>query len=104
MTQSDRVSTFMTERTPLQRVAVCFFGLGGQSWPSAVVAEAIIALVGLFFWKTVDSDDFTTIWSAVGTVVGVVTGAIPAYFLRQDAKEGVGTSGSHRRGGSARGR
>jgi hypothetical protein len=61
--------------------------LGGQSWPSAVVAVAIIALVGLFFWKAADSDDFATIWSAVGTVVGVVTGAIPAYFFRQDAKK-----------------
>jgi hypothetical protein len=57
-----------------------------QSWPSAVVAVAIIALVGVMFWRAVD-EDFTTIWAAVGTVVGVVTGAIPAYFFRVEAQK-----------------
>lgn len=58
----------------------------GPSWPSAVVAVAIVALVGVMFWKAVDND-FTTIWAAVGTVVGVVTGSIPAYFFRVDAQK-----------------
>ena len=56
------------------------------SWPSAVVAVAIIALVGLMFWKAVDGD-FATIWSGVGTVVGVVTGAIPSYFFHRQARQ-----------------
>jgi hypothetical protein len=56
------------------------------SWPSAVVAIAIIALVGVMFWKAVD-EDFSTIWAGVGTVVGVVTGSIPAYFFRTEAQK-----------------
>lgn len=56
------------------------------SWPSAFVAVAIIALVGVMFWKAVDAD-FTTIWTGVGSVVGVVTGAIPAYFFHTQARK-----------------
>jgi hypothetical protein len=55
-------------------------------WPSAAVAVAIIALVGIMFWKAVDND-FATIWAGVGTVVGVITGAIPAYFFRAEAQK-----------------
>ena len=56
------------------------------SWPSALVAVAIIALVGVMFWRAVDAD-FATIWAGVGTVVGVVTGAIPSYFFQQQAQK-----------------
>jgi hypothetical protein len=56
------------------------------SWPSAFVAVAIIALVGLMFWKAVDND-FTTVWTGVGSVVGLVTGAIPAYFFHTEAQK-----------------
>jgi hypothetical protein len=56
------------------------------SWPSAVVAVAFIALVGLMFYVAVDHD-FATIWAGVGTVVGVVTGAIPSYFFHAEAKK-----------------
>jgi hypothetical protein len=58
----------------------------GPNWPSAVVALGFLALVGLMFWKAAEGD-FATIWAGVGTVVGVATGAIPAYFFRQDAKK-----------------
>jgi hypothetical protein len=58
----------------------------GPTWPSAVVAVAIIALVGVMFWKAVD-ENFQEIWTGVGTVIGVVTGAIPAYFFRADAQK-----------------
>lgn len=58
----------------------------GPNWPSAVVALGFLTLVGLMFWKAAEGD-FATIWAGVGTVVGVVTGAIPAYFFRQDAKK-----------------
>lgn len=56
------------------------------TWPSALVAVAVIALVGVMFWKAVD-EDFATIWAGVGTVVGVVTGSIPAYFFRAEAQK-----------------
>jgi len=57
---------------------------GTPSWPSAVVAIAFIALVGFMFAQAV-SHDFAKIWSAVGTLVGVLTGAIPAYFFKTQA-------------------
>jgi hypothetical protein len=56
------------------------------SWPSAIVAVAVIALVGLMFWKAVDTD-FAKVWAGVGTVVGVVTGAIPSYFFHAQAQK-----------------
>lgn len=55
------------------------------TWPSAVVAVAFIALVGFMFKEAVDHD-FTKIWAGVGTIVGVLTGAIPSYFFRQQAE------------------
>jgi hypothetical protein len=62
-------------------------GKDGPGWPSAVVAIALIALVGVMFWAAVDSDNFSEIWAAVGTIVGVLTGAIPAYFFRKEAAQ-----------------
>jgi hypothetical protein len=56
------------------------------SWPSTVVAVAFIALIGTIFWRAVDND-FATIWSGVGTLLGVVTGAIPSYFFHTEAKK-----------------
>jgi multidrug transporter EmrE-like cation transporter len=54
------------------------------SWPSALVAVAFVALVGLMLWRATESlHDFSTIWSGVGGVVGVLTGAIPSYFFAQ---------------------
>jgi hypothetical protein len=60
--------------------------MGSPSWPSAVVALGFLGLVGLMFWKAAEGD-FTTIWTGVGTVVGVVTGAIPSYFFQQQAEK-----------------
>jgi hypothetical protein len=57
-----------------------------SDWPAAFVAVAFIALVGVMFWRAVDKD-FATIWAGVGTIVGVVAGAIPAYFFRTEAKK-----------------
>jgi hypothetical protein len=59
----------------------------GPSWPSAVVAVAFIALVGVFFWKSVGSSNFSQTWAAVGTIVGVVTGSIPSYFFKKNADQ-----------------
>ncbi len=57
---------------------------GGPTWPSAVVAVALIALVGFMFWIAVEND-FEKIWAAVGTIVGLLTGAIPSYFFKSQA-------------------
>jgi len=54
------------------------------TWQSAAVAVALIGLVGLMFWRATDGD-FATIWAGVGTVVGVVTGAVPSYFFARQA-------------------
>lgn len=60
----------------------------GPSWPSAVVAVAFIALVALMFYVAVNStNSFSTIWAAVGSIVGVVVGAIPSYFFAQQAQQ-----------------
>lgn len=62
---------------------------GTPSWQSVVIAVAIIALVALFFVvglkETTDSDDFLKVWGAVGTIVGVVAGAIPSFFFKTQA-------------------
>lgn len=57
----------------------------GPSWPSAVVAVFLIALVGLMFYEAVNHD-FATIWAGAGSVVGVLVGAIPSYFFQQQAQ------------------
>ena len=56
------------------------------SWPSALVAVAMIALVAFMFKLAVDHD-FDKIWAGAGTIVGVLTGAIPAYFFHQQAQQ-----------------
>ena len=60
------------------------------SWQSVVVAVAIIALVGVMFVTTLlhttSVGDFLQVWGGIGTIVGVVAGAIPSYFFRQQTK------------------
>jgi len=60
------------------------------SWPSAVVALGFLALVGVVFisiYQRGGIDDALKAWGAVGTVVGVIVGAIPTYFFHQIAKQ-----------------
>jgi hypothetical protein len=57
-----------------------------QSWLSAIVALGFIALVGVALWLAA-THDFTTIWTGVGPLVGVLTGAIPAYFFRVQTQQ-----------------
>jgi len=45
----------------------------------------MIALVGLMFYEAVNHD-FATVWAGAGTIVGVLVGAIPAYFFHQQAQ------------------
>jgi hypothetical protein len=59
------------------------------SWPAAAVAIAFLAFVAAIFLTVYFKgglDDSLKAWAAVGTVVGVVTGAIPSYFFHQNAQ------------------
>jgi hypothetical protein len=60
------------------------------SWQSTLIALAVIALVGVMFWRItsgIDADSFAKAWAGVGTIVGVITGAIPSYFFRAQAEK-----------------
>ena len=59
-----------------------------------IIGLAFLLLVGVIFvtsLMTMSSvDDFLKVWTAVGPIVGVVVGSIPAHFFRsmaQDANE-----------------
>jgi hypothetical protein len=56
------------------------------SWQSTIIALALIGLVGAIFivvFEKEGTDAALKIWAAIGTVVGVMTGAIPTYFFGQ---------------------
>jgi hypothetical protein len=55
-------------------------------WAAVVMGLAFMGLVALMFVEAVNHD-FATIWAGVGTVVGVVTGAIPSYFFHTQASD-----------------
>jgi hypothetical protein len=67
---------------------------GKPSWQSVVIAVAVIALVGVFFvvglTQTNSNDDFLKVWGAVGTISGVVAGAIPSFFFKAQADKATG--------------
>jgi H+/gluconate symporter-like permease len=55
-----------------------------DSWPTAAVAISIAALVGLVTIVAIlkyDVDEALMIWSALGTIVGALTGAIVTYYF-----------------------
>lgn len=56
----------------------------GPSWPSTVIALGFMALVGAIFlgvfYKS-GIDPALKAWGAIGTLAGVVSGAIPTYFF-----------------------
>jgi hypothetical protein len=56
-----------------------------SDWPATVVALGFLALIGVMFWRATEGD-FEAIWAGVGSIVGVVTGAIPTFFFRRDAQ------------------
>ena len=47
-----------------------------QSWQSTVIALGFIAFAGLALWVAADHD-FATIWSGVGTIIGVLPAPSP---------------------------
>jgi hypothetical protein len=52
------------------------------SWQSTLVGLGFIGLVALMFWRATEHlDQFDVIWAGVGSIVGVVTGAIPGFFF-----------------------
>lgn len=55
-----------------------------QSWQSTVIALGFIAFAGFALWVAANHD-FSTIWAGIGTIVGVLTGAIPSYFFKQQS-------------------
>jgi hypothetical protein len=58
------------------------------SWQSTIIALALIGLVGAIFiivFEKEGTDAALKVWAAIGTVVGVLTGAIPTYFFGQKA-------------------
>lgn len=60
-----------------------------SQWPAAVVAIAFLAFVAAIFLVVYNRDGIDAAlkaWSAIGTVVGVLTGSIPAYFFHQSAE------------------
>jgi hypothetical protein len=60
--------------------------MGKPSWPSTVIASLLIGLVGATFlvvYLKGGIDDALKAWAAIGTIAGVVTGVVPAYFFGQ---------------------
>jgi hypothetical protein len=58
----------------------------GPGWPESVVAVFFIGFAGLALWLGIDHDKFSEVWAGVGTVVGIITGAIPGYFFAKTAQ------------------
>ncbi len=60
------------------------------TWPSAIVACTLIALVGTITVTAIvryTADDALKVWSALGPVVGVITGVLVTYFFTRKAVE-----------------
>jgi ABC-type branched-subunit amino acid transport system permease subunit len=55
-----------------------------QSWQSTVIALGFIVFAGFALWVAADHD-FSAIWAGAGTIVGVLTGAVPSYFFKQQS-------------------
>ena len=57
------------------------------TWPSALVAIALVVLVAAITVTAIiryDVDSALKIWSSLGTVVGILTGAVVTYFFTRD--------------------
>lgn len=58
------------------------------SWQSTLIGLALIALVGGIFIVVFEKDgtsDALEVWAALGTLVGVLVGAVPTYFFSKQA-------------------
>jgi len=57
---------------------------------STVVAICFITLVGavtITALNVYEIDDFLKVWAVLGTLVGVITGAVPSYFFAVSASK-----------------
>jgi len=56
---------------------------------AVIIGLGFLGLVGFLFWFTLRTmntiDGFLAVWSAVGPIVGVVIGSMPAHFFRSAA-------------------
>jgi hypothetical protein len=57
---------------------------------AVIIGLGFLTLVGVIFVITLrtmnnNMTGFLTVWTAVGPIVGVVIGTMPAYFFRRDA-------------------
>lgn len=60
-----------------------------SEWPAAVVAVAFLAFIAALFLVVYHRDGVDAalkVWAAIGTAVGVITGAIPSYFFHRTAQ------------------
>jgi predicted lipid-binding transport protein (Tim44 family) len=60
--------------------------VGKPSWESTVIASLLIGLAGAIFlvvYLKGGIDDALKAWAAIGTIGGVITGVVPAYFFGQ---------------------
>jgi hypothetical protein len=58
------------------------------SWQSTLVALALIALLGGIFvvvFEKDGTDEALKVWGGLGTLVGVLVGAVPTYFFSRQA-------------------
>jgi hypothetical protein len=65
-------------------------GLDSADKVAVIIGLGFLALVGFMFVVTLRTmntvDGFLAVWAAVGPIVGVVVGSMPAYFFRSAAK------------------
>jgi ABC-type sugar transport system substrate-binding protein len=56
------------------------------TWQSTILAAALLVFILLVLFLGMHyGSSFSTVWAALGSVVGVLTGAIPSYFFKQQA-------------------
>ena len=67
------------------------FPLDSADLASVIIGLGFLFLVGFLFWFTLrtmnTTDGFLAVWSAVGPIVGVVIGSLPAHFFRSAANK-----------------
>lgn len=60
--------------------------MNGPTWQSTVIAVAFIAFLAYGLYLAVNSD-FDAVWTGLGPILGVITGAIPGYFFAARAQD-----------------
>jgi hypothetical protein len=64
--------------------------MDGADKAGVIIGLGFLVLVGVIFVVTIETmntlNDFLTVWTAVGPIVGVVIGSMPAHFFRSAAR------------------